>query len=242
MDSNKIEEQKKQFESKPTSNLIVEGKLDECLQLPASLKMRYEVEYACVNDFELKAKKAIATASVNSKKIFAIMTFAKDTNEVAVVNKKIHEILTKNPETGVIFIDASKTILGEDNFKEWVDHKATSSYYIGKDNSQSGQYEKYATSVLANWKTRITSGQFYVYTKQAPAGDNKATLDLLIDALMDIDYKFFQFGLEHYKVHDPMWSVSMLKVGTECGILQKTKGAFTNQKKLENAFSGAWEV
>lgn len=242
MDSNKIDEQKKQFESKTTSNLIVEGNLGECIVLPKALTLRYEIDYAGATDFEQKAKKAIASASYNQHKLYCVVTFAKDNNEAAVINKKIKEILQKNPDTNVIFIDTSKTILGEDQFKEWVEQKATSSYYVGKDNSQCQQYSQYANTVLNKWKQRIADGQFFVYTTQLPNGDSKANADILIDALMEEDRKLFRFGLEHNKVHDPMWTATMLKVGAECGVLQKTKSAYTNQKKLEKAFDGAWEV
>lgn len=242
MDANKIDEQKKQFESKQTSFLIQEGSLGECLQLPACLKLRYSVEYAGYTDLEQKSKIAISKAANDQHKIYAIMVFAKDENEAAIINKKIREIISKNPGTNVVFIDASKSVLGEEKFKEWVTDKATSAYYVGKDNSQHKQYETYANTVLADWRTKIAGGQFYVYTSQMPNGDSKANMDVLLEALMDEDKNIFRLGLEHYKVHDPMWTPSMLKVGAECGVNQKTKSTYTNQKKLENAFEGAWEV
>lgn len=242
MDSNKIDEQKKQFETKNTSSLIVEGNLGECIQLPASLRLRYVIEYAGSNDFELKAQKAISGALYEPRKIYALMTFAKDGNEAAAINKKIHDVFIKNPDTSVIFIDASKTILGEDKFSEWVEHKATSSYFTGKDNGQCKQYSQYANDVLANWKSRIAEGEFYVYTSSTPNGDSQANADILVETLMDEDRKLFRFGLEHNKVHDPMWTASMLKVGAECGVLQKTKSTYSNQKKLEKAWEGAWEI
>ena len=242
MDSNKIEEQKKQFEKTNTSTLINEGFLAESIQLPAALRLRYKIEYAGSSDFEQKAKIAIANASYNHHKLYAVATFAKDNNEAAVINKRIVEIIAKYPDTSVIFIDASNCFLGEDQFKEWVEHKATSSYYAGKDNSQCQQYAQYAKNVLSKWRTRISEGQFTVHTAHIPNGENKANMDMLIDTLQEEDRKVFRFGLEHYKVHDPMWTATMLKLGAECGVNQKTKSAYSNQKKLEKAFEGAWEV
>ncbi len=242
MDSNKIDGNKKQFESISTSSLITEGSLGECIQLPAPLKLRYEIDFASATDFEQKAKKAIAKASDNQHKIFALMTFAKNNNEASVINKKILDILKNTPDTTAIFIDTSKTVLGEEQFKEWVEHKATSTYFAGKDNGQCQQYAQYANRVLSKWKNRISDGQFIVYSTETPNGESIANADMLIEALMDHDRKLFRLGLEHNKVHDPMWTATLLKLGAECGITQKTKSTFTNQKKLENAFDGAWEV
>lgn len=242
MDANKIDEQKKKIETTNTSNLIQEGNLNECLQLPKSLQLRYDVVFVGTTDIEQKSRNAIANALENKRKIYAVMAFAKDNNEAAIINRKIRDIISKNPDTSVVFIDTTKSMLGEDKFKEWVEQKARSVYYVGKDNNQSKQYETYANNVLSEWRTKITNGQFYVYTSQMPNGDSKANADALIESLMDEDRKRFAYGLEHNKVHDPMWASSMLKMGAECGVIQKTKNAFTNQKKLENAFNGAWEV
>lgn len=242
IDSNKIDEQKKTYQQKNTPTLIQEGKLEETLELSASMKLRYVIDYAGATDFELKAKKAIATARENQHKMYAVMTFSKDANETALLTKKIHEIMLSNPDSGVIFIDSSKTTLGEDKFAEWVENKATATYYTGKDGDQSKQYSQYANEVLSDWRERIKNGSFVVYTSSTPSGDIKVKAESVSEFLLDEDKKKFNLGLEHYKVHDPLWTSTMLKMGAECGVLQTTKSTYSNQKKLENAFAGAWGV
>ena len=242
IDSSKIEENRKPFEQKSTSSLIVEGSLSDCIELPAALRMRYEIDFVGPTDFDKKAKSAIDESSDNNKKIYAIVSFAKDVNEAAVLSKKIQTTLQDNPNTKVIFIDTSKTQLGEDAFKEWVDDKATSSYYAGKDNSQSQQYASYANEILKKWRESIKDGQFIVYTKSAINGDAKANMEALVDFLFDEDKKIFHLGLENYKTHDPLWLSSALKLGAECGASQTVKGLYSNQKKIEKALEGAWEV
>lgn len=242
MDSNKIEENKKQFESKTTANLVLEGNLSESIELPAALRLRYILDYAGATDFDLKARKAIELAEGNSRKLYAVVTFSKDANDAALVNKKIQAIIQSNPGTTVAFIDTSKTQLGENAFKDWVENKATSAYYAGKDNGQSVQYANYANDILRKWKDSIRNGQFVLFTSGTPGGDSKANLDALIESLIEEDRKLFPLGLENYKVHDPLWLATMLKVGAECGATQKVKSTYSNARKLEKALDGAWEV
>ena len=240
MDSNKIEENKKQFEAKSTSSLIVEGNLADSIELPAPLRLRFILDSAGVTDFDLKAKKVIDLAEANPLRIYGIVSFSKDANEAALVNKKIQSILHANPGTSVLFIDTSKTPLGESAFNSWVENKATSAYYVGKDNSQSLQYANYASDVLKTWRESIKKGQFILYTSSTPGGDNKANLDALIESLSSENRKRFPLGLENYKVHDPMWTAGMLNTGADCGATQILKSTYN--KKLETILAGAWGV
>lgn len=242
MDTNKIDEFKRAFEDKPTTNLIVEGNLSESIEVPIALRLRYEFEFAGSSDLEQKAKKLINSAANNNKKIFSVVTFAKDANEAAVINKKIQTLLNDNPGTSVIFVDTSKSVLGEEAFKSWVENKATAYYFAKSDHSQSQQYETYAGDVLKKWKESVRAGQFIVYTTALSGGDTKANMEALVSTFFDEDKKLFPLGLENYKIHDQLWTASMLKVGVECGLTQKVKSTYSNQKKVEKALDGAWEV
>ena len=242
MDSNKIDEHKKQFEQKNTSSLILEGNLADCIQLPPSLQLRYIFEYASANDFEQKAAKVIQQAEDNEQRIYALMTFAKNEDEAVVISKKIEDVIQQRPSIKVLFIDTSMNTLGDKAFFDWVDHKATSTYFAGKDNDQSRQYASYANEVLKQWRGRIADGHFRVYTATAPTGENIANADALIEVLLDADRKIFYLGLEGYKVHDPMWTSTQMAVGVECGATQTVKGTYQNNKKLQTALDGAWEV
>lgn len=242
MDSNKIDEFKKTFEDKQTTYLIVEGNISESIEIPIALKLRYEFEFAGSSDLDQKAKKLISLASYGNTKIYTLVTFARDANEAAVINKKIRTLLIDNPETSVIFVDTSKSMLGEDAFKRWVENKATAYYFAKNDHSQSQQYETYASDVLKKWREAVRTGQFVVYTTALPGGDTKANMEALISTFYDEDKKIFPLGLENYKIHDPLWTTTMLKVGVECGVTQKVKSTYSNQKKIEKALEGAWEV
>lgn len=247
IDSNKIDEQKKIYEGKQTTTLIQEGELLDAIELPPALKLRYSIEYAGTTDFELKAKKAISSAQDKEHQhyIYALVAFAKDNNEAAVIKKKIQELIQKNPGNGVIFIDASKTLLGEEKFSEWVEDKATAAYYTGKDNSQSQHYTDYAKAILTDWRERIRTGTFIVYSDSHPTGDTVSSADSLIDMLFEEDKKVFRLGLEALQInHANMWTASALQLGVQCGAEEKVTGTYNTQKRmiLENAFNGAWQI
>lgn len=250
MDSNKIDEYKKQFEQKNTSTLIQEGYLADSIQLPKPLPNRYIFEYASVDDFEQKAGKAMQLAEENEQRLYVVMTFAKNEDEAVVIRKKIENTILQRPSTRVLFIDASMNTLGNKAYNEWVEHKATSAYFTGKDNDQSRQYATYANDVLKQWRERIADGHFRVYTIAAPTGENVANVDALIELLLETDRKIFYLGLEIYKVHDTMWQPNSMPLGVECGATQSLTGTYQNKKGtgkdkiyiLEEALAGAWNV
>lgn len=245
MDAGQIESSKKQFESKTTSTLIQEGQLGESIELSAALKLRCQLDYAGLSDFEMVSKKASSLASANDKKLFVVVTFAKNTSESGSITKKIKDKFVEDPESPVVYIDCSKTPLGDDNFADWVENKATAFYLNGKDNSQSTQYAQYATKVLTTWRERVRNGQFVVFSKGSPEGEFAGNAESMVSCLAGINRNRFKLGLECYNVIDNMWRSVGLKQGVGCGLTQKVEGTFrsaNNATKLETALSGAWLV
>ena len=93
-------------------------------------------------------KKAINESNNNRRKIFGVVTFAKDGNEYILLNQKIQSKLQEMPDIDIVFINSGKTILGEDKFANWVEYKSTAHYYAGKDNDQAAQNTAYANDIL----------------------------------------------------------------------------------------------
>lgn len=112
------------------------------------------------------------------------------------LSQKITTKLNENPDTPVIFIDCSKTLLGEEQFAEWVEFKAKADYHSGKDKDQSTQNSNYANDVLKNWRKNIKDGEFVYYSKVRLNGETLATEDALMDELCAYNRKIFTNGLE----------------------------------------------
>lgn len=245
MSEDQIEKHKKKYLTKTTSPLITDGALDEAIELPAALKLRYKLVYAGITDFEQTTKKCMNEAERDGKHLYGVVTFAKDSSERLALSQKITTKLNENPDTPVIFIDCSKTLLGEEQFAEWVEFKAKADYHSGKDKDQSTQNSNYANDVLKNWRKNIKDGEFVYYSKVRLNGETLATEDALMDELCAYNRKIFTNGLECYNVIANMWTLNAARQGAECGLKEEIAGTFRSSNpntKLEVALNGAWKV
>lgn len=245
MSEDQIEKHKKKDLTKTTSSLITDGALDEAIELPAALKLRYKLVYAGITDFEQTTKKCMNEAERDGKHLYGVVTFAKDSSERLALSQKITTKLNENPDTPVIFIDCSKTLLGEEQFAEWVEFKAKADYHSGKDKDQSTQNSNYANDVLKNWRKNIKDGEFVYYSKVRLNGETLATEDALMDELCAYNRKIFTNGLECYNVIANMWTLNAARQGAECGLKEEIAGTFRSSNpntKLEVALNGAWKV
>lgn len=245
MSEDQIEKHKKKYLTKTTSSLITDGALDEAIELPAALKLRYKLVYAGITDFEQTTKKCMNEAERDGKHLYGVVTFAKDSSGRLALSQKITTKLNENPDTPVIFIDCSKTLLGEEQFAEWVEFKAKADYHSGKDKDQSTQNSNYANDVLKNWRKNIKDGEFVYYSKVRLNGETLATEDALMDELCAYNRKIFTNGLECYNVIANMWTLNAARQGAECGLKEEIAGTFRSSNpntKLEVALNGAWKV
>lgn len=245
MSEDQIEKHKKKYLTKTTSSLITDGALDEAIESPAALKLRYKLVYAGITDFEQTTKKCMNEAERDGKHLYGVVTFAKDSSERLALSQKITTKLNENPDTPVIFIDCSKTLLGEEQFAEWVEFKAKADYHSGKDKDQSTQNSNYANDVLKNWRKNIKDGEFVYYSKVRLNGETLATEDALMDELCAYNRKIFTNGLECYNVIANMWTLNAARQGAECGLKEEIAGTFRSSNpntKLEVALNGAWKV
>lgn len=245
MSEDQIEKHKKKYLTKTTSSLITDGALDEAIELPAALKLCYKLVYAGITDFEQTTKKCMNEAERDGKHLYGVVTFAKDSSERLALSQKITTKLNENPDTPVIFIDCSKTLLGEEQFAEWVEFKAKADYHSGKDKDQSTQNSNYANDVLKNWRKNIKDGEFVYYSKVRLNGETLATEDALMDELCAYNRKIFTNGLECYNVIANMWTLNAARQGAECGLKEEIAGTFRSSNpntKLEVALNGAWKV
>lgn len=243
MDANQIEKKKVEYEGRTTSSIIKSGQFDDTIELPFDLKLRFKIDYAACTDFDSVAKKSINSAADDNRHFYIVACFSKTATESIAMSKKLSEMRAKNPDSEVIFIDLGKTPLTEEKFEEWVTNMATSSYYVGKDNGQSTQYNQYANSILTEWRTRIRQGQFVLFTKDKPSGDTFNSIDSLMEELRAYDRKRFPLSLEcNYKSASNWWMANSLQVGVECGVNRNLKSLYNNNNaKLSTMLANAWD-
>ena len=220
--------------------------LRNVIDLTNALKLRYSLSYATLSDFDSEMKKA-NNPSTASNKLYVVATIGRDMPESGALKKKIETFFGNNAESEVVVIDASASILGENEYEEFVENYALSLAIGSGDIEQRKTYEGYAIEVLANWAKRIKNGPFYVYSRYNPEGERVADASGLALQLMDINKYHYPYCLEgaFTSLLNTMYEATSLPAGAACGITEETKGTFNSKNeatRLENALKGAWKV
>lgn len=238
----------KDAQSKSTKDLsfMTGSDLRSTIEFTGALKARYSLVYATLSDFDSESKKANNPDS-ESNKIYAIATIARDKTECVALQKKIKSFYEANPDTSVVVIDASNTILGDVEYNEFVENYAMALAIGNSDITQRKTYEGYATDVLKSWAKRIKTGDFYVYSSYSIDGDRATDFADLLIKLSEINKAHYPNCLEGAfpNVLNTMYDANSLRSGATCGITEETKGTFRSGNeatKLENALKGAWKV
>lgn len=245
-----IDKHKEAVDRKTTAALISEQINDgttvaDAVTLEGALKLRYQLYPAGSSDFDAKVRTARSRAAESEGTIAALVCFAKDDPESALLARKIREAATKEDNAALVFIDASLTPFGKDGYEQYREQTAQSMYQQNKDNALSRQYTDNAKEALKKWKSRIASGAFMVHTAKVFSGVRAATMGELFALLQKIDKDKYPCCLEaEYAVLPTMYQSNSLALGVECGALRKTRQVYSSgnvNTKLETALAGAWD-
>ena len=243
-DSIAIEKEKEEIKNlKNTNDLVVECDLKNVLNLPVSLKCRYEVGTATCKNFKQTINKLRNLEGTFGNKIVAVMAFARNDEERASVEKQIIDAVNDG-SYNMIFIDTSTTLLGNDNFEQYAENLANCKYHAGKDNQLSKKFEEMANDVLKNWHKRIGEGSFIIYTSDKPNGERLNNIDEVCEELKSINLSTYSLGIEQYQVIESMFLSNSLQNGAKCGAMQEVAGTFRSSNiktKLETALNDAWK-
>lgn len=238
----------KDAQAKTTKDLsfMTGSDLRNTIEFSGALKARFNLTYATHTDFDSESKKSNNPETV-SNKLYAIATIARDDGERVMLQKKIKSFFETNPETRVIVLDASNTIMGEVDYNEFVENYAMALAIGQSDITQRKTYEGYATEVLKNWAKKIKAGDFYVYSKYSPEGERVPNISELMSKLLEINKFYYPECLEGFftNVNNTMFDANSLGAGATCGISEEVKGAYRSANeatKLENALKEAWGI
>lgn len=240
---NKIKEEQKK---KPTSALLLNSDVQSAISLKGALVLRYVVKYVSYDDFKTTINQLRAQEDSFGNRIAAVATFAKDDAESIQIGKAIKEAI-EDGSYNIVFIDASITPLGSNLLDQYAEAMANSVVNIKQDRGLAAQYEANAKDVLKEWRRKIISGGFVVYSKDKPNGERAATSDELSEYLYAIDRRNYSESLETFgQVSDEMWKSTALALGAKCGAEEITQNIFRSSNentKLEN-FIGqeAWKI
>lgn len=240
----------KKVDQTKTTNVLIQEQLSDgssvadVVALGGALKLRYELKNVSLAEFKSSLTQ-LRNSIQGSNKIPMLVAFAKDDTESVAIGKEIGKALNEKG-CPIVFIDASKTPLGQDRYEQYRRYMALSFAQNGKDNAQSKQNADNAREELRKWKNSISNGEFILYWSDNTTGERVASLDALYRVLKEINRARYPQSLEcAYSVTDEMFKSTSLQLGTGCGAEQLTKGSFRSSNvttKLEGALDGAWKI
>ena len=223
-----------------TQELVVNADLASAVQLPASIRSRIIMDSACTGNFT--AKMNSMESAVKPNRLKAVCTFALNDDEATAIRENI----TKKMAAGqreVLFIE-SLVPMGKDLVEQYVDSMTYSQYYRQSDRSKAASYQNEALKRLQDWKHKVSTGAFMLYTKDYPNGSRMSDLSALQQELLRIDRQEYPDGLEQYALIDNMFNKGPLAQGAECGIDQVLRGTFKSSNvrtSLETALKDVWD-
>ena len=101
--------------------------------------------------------------------------------------------------------------MGDDLLSQYVDNMAYSKNYAQNDRQRALGFETQAKKALTEWKQRISSSAFILYTPEHKSGTRVANLAALQEELLKLNHQTYFCGLEQFNLIDNMF----LKGGNE---------------------------
>jgi len=232
-DQAKIDEHKKNVrQNSTTSKLVTEGGLSTVLSLLPALRLRFESEPGTGKITPVTVADFTRTINILRDKatgwnFHAVIAFAKDETEAATFRKTLRTAVADKQYENIVFIDALSTPLGSEAFEQYVDFSAMAMYYQGSNNTSSREYSDKAKRVLdQDWKNRIYSGQFIVYTYSNQEGEKLGNGQGVASVLQTIVTTKFRHVFDFAKglTESHLKITPAMKQSAKAGITQVTSG------------------
>lgn len=227
--------------STKTADLIVSADLMSAVQLPVAIRPRFVMEGAASTSLAQVSSKLNGQSKPNRFK--AIVTFALNDTEATTIKNAILKAIVQ-PSNELFYIECL-TPMGNDLLSQYVENMAYSKNYAQNDRQRAIGFETQAKKCFTEWKQRISTGAFILYTPDHKSGTRVANLDALQEELQKLNHQIYYCGLEQFNLIDNMFMKGPLAQGAECGIAEDLKSTFKSSNvktSLSTALEGAWKI
>ncbi len=247
-DQVKINEYKKSIRSSSsTASLVSDGKLGTCLSLNPPLRLRFAEDYPTGQITTVTINDITKTINILKNRqenwhFNAVIAFAKDTTEGVALRDKIKAAVRSGDYDNILFIDATSSPLGDDDFDTYVEYSAMANYYQGNNNPSARDNANKAKQILSIiWKNRIYNGLFTIWSKDYPDGEKVSGGSAVSDILQTVVLKKFRYVPDFGKgLTESQFKLSNAKAAALCGINQKTSGVVAGAEK--STLAGVWNI
>lgn len=241
-DTNKISKLKQDIEGKiRTHDLITNAALMSAVSLPAPIEKRFVMVGTSASQFTADSRKLSSSNCPNRFK--AVVTFALDDKEAQSAHDHIMKAIMQ-PSNELMYIEVLST-MGRDLLSQYVENMAYSENYAQSDKQRARGFNEQAEKCLLEWRQKISSGAFIIYTPDNKSGVRVPNLPALQEELANIDRQVYYYGLEQFSLIENMFAKGPLGQGAECGITEELKGTFKSSNiktSLSEALRGAWKT
>ena len=231
-DQSKIDEIKENLRKNiKTSQLVSNGELLTAFNFGDYLKARFDfTNFATVDNVRTEVSKV---ANHNNRfKIKTVICFARNEDEQRRLREKIDELKKEEDYKDILFIDATSSILGTDEFDMWLNASAMEENFRKPDPSLADNKQREAKEVLIGWKNKVKSGHFALI-KGANFRRGCSSLELLKTALSEYVLSLYPLTLDNAKVSQTFFTQPKFPDGAKKGIVVETKGIYTKDA-IEN--------
>jgi len=248
-DQAKIDNHKKDVrQNSTTSKLVTEGGLSTVLSLSPALRLRFESEPGTGKIMPVNAADFTRTINILRDRatkwnFHAVIAFAKDEAEAATFRKTIKTAVADKRYENIVFIDALSTPLGSEAFEQYVDFSAMAMYYQGSNNTSSRESSDKAKRVLdQDWKNRIYTGQFVVYTYANQEGEKLGNGQDVASVLQTIVTTKFPYVFDFTKnlTESQLKITPAMRQSAKSGITQTTSGVVAGIEK--HVLPTVWKI
>ncbi|MBQ8286235.1 MAG: hypothetical protein IJZ10_08025 [Thermoguttaceae bacterium] len=222
-----------------TSRMIDDAGLRGALALSSALNLRFEnipgtgeIASASFDGWTRELNAFRQRGSKDSWRFAALAGFAMRKDEAEKLQAKIRESAAKPENDDVVFIDASATVLNEEQTEHYVEFAALAEYYQGADRAASSSNAAKAKEILREWKNAFENGRYIVYYngKDWCCGSAAA----LRDVLQEIVTAKFRTTFDFDGLTDNMLKATQTKASAKNGLearLGKTSGVVVGIEK-----------
>ena len=244
-DAGAVEKTKKTIlDGMKTGDMVMRAKLMEGISLPLKVKGRFHLEPVSLAE-QISRKANVMVSAPIPYGFHVAVVFALDEQESSKARQEIENLVRDERYRGIYFLDATSMYFGLEQKEQYASDMAYSEYYLKQDKKQSDNYSGRAEECLTNWRNRVESGSFILYSAEHPSGVRLANLTALVDEFLSIEEKIYPYSLVKFNVIDNMFNRNSMGQGAGCGIGQKLEGTYRSANKqtsLDTALSGVWQV
>lgn len=209
-----------------TMDLVRRAKVMEAFSFGKAIESEYSFSEASIDNFTATTNKKI-----NEKKFYqtgCIICYAKDRSEENRMQELLHAASENERCNGIIFIDASSSVIPEDIERSYCEAIKNYKHYTGKDENQADYWKAESENALRDWKRRIIDGEFII--RNHNQAERMPSLQQLKDSMIQKVMESKEFSFVSAKVSDQFFTSSNAQKGAELGIANLCGGIFTTDK------------